>query len=316
MGDTREASSQEIAEPLPAGRRWLARFAVLTAASTLFLIFAGGMVTSTGSGLAVPDWPKSYGMWMPPMVGGIFYEHGHRMVAAAVGFLTLIQALWIWRVDPRPGVRKWGFVALGAVITQGLLGGLTVRYLLPTPVSVSHACLAQAFFCLTVVLANWLAPGWPPGGAGRPRTACLVVAAAIYLQLILGALMRHTGAGLAIPDFPLAFGGLIPPFDRPGVPAHFAHRVWGVVVFGLVTWYGTRLARDPTLSTWARRLAGLGVALVAVQVGLGAGVIWTEKQPHLTSVHVANGALLLGLYVWVACLSAAADRRRPAPGTN
>src|SRR6476646_10088864 len=116
--------------------RALHRYAVLTAAATLFLIVAGGLVTSTESGLSVPDWPLSYGMLMPPMVGGVFYEHGHRMAATTVGFLTLVLAVWTARAEPRPSVRRLAWGALAAVITQGVLGGLTVLYLLPTPVSV------------------------------------------------------------------------------------------------------------------------------------------------------------------------------------
>jgi heme A synthase len=128
----------------------LHRFALFTACCTAFLIFVGGLVTSTESGLAVPDWPLSYGMLFPPMVGGIFYEHGHRMVASFVGLLTVILAIWTWRRETRAWVRRLSLAALAAVILQGLLGGLTVLYLLPTPISMTHACLAQTFFCMTV----------------------------------------------------------------------------------------------------------------------------------------------------------------------
>ena len=131
-----------------------------TVAATLVLIFIGGLVTSTGSGLSVPDWPLSYGMLMPPMVGGVFYEHGHRMAATLVGFLTLVLAIWTARVEPRPGVRRLAWAALAAVIAQGILGGITVLYLLPTPVSVTHACLAQLFFCATIALATVTSREW------------------------------------------------------------------------------------------------------------------------------------------------------------
>src|SRR5438309_10929572 len=129
---------------------WLRRYAKFVAASTLFLIFAGAMVTSTGSGLAVPDWPLSYGMLMPPMIGGIFYEHGHRMVAATVGLLTVIQAIWLQRRERKRFVRILGWCAVGAVIAQGLLGGLTVIFLLPHAISVAHAGLAEIFLCINV----------------------------------------------------------------------------------------------------------------------------------------------------------------------
>jgi cytochrome c oxidase assembly protein subunit 15 len=197
--------------------KWLHRFAILVVCSTVLLIAAGGMVTSTGSGLAVPDWPNTYGSFMfsfplEKMVGGIFYEHGHRLIASTVGFLTIILAVWTWRVDPRPWMRKLGFAALGAVILQGLLGGLTVLLLLPAPVSIGHAGLAQLFFCSTIALALFTSSGWQKSENAtddpRLRSLALTTSMVIYLQILLGATMRHNAAGLAIPDFPLAFGGM------------------------------------------------------------------------------------------------------------
>src|SRR5438445_7021100 len=132
---------------------WLRRFTKLVAGSALFLIFAGAMVTSTGSGLAVPDWPLSYGMLLPPMVGGIFYEHGHRMIAATVGFLTVIQAIWLQARARKKYLRVLGWSAVGAVIAQGLLGGLTVLFLLPPAISIAHAGLAEIFLCLNFSIA-------------------------------------------------------------------------------------------------------------------------------------------------------------------
>ena len=224
---------------------WRHRFALLTSAATLFLIFAGGMVTSTGSGLAVPDWPLSYGQFFPPMVGGVFYEHGHRMVAATVGFLTLALAVWTWIAEPRRWVRWFSAVALTAVVVQAILGGITVLYFLPTSVSVSHAGLANLFLCMTVFLVMVTGPGWnglrarsagsdsevrsPEVVAGsRPEPVeglvpmATITITAIYVQILLGALMRHTGSGLAIPDFPLALGRIIPPLGDPNVAIHVA----------------------------------------------------------------------------------------------
>src|SRR5512138_2663839 len=130
-------------------------FSRVVAFFTLILIFAGGMVTSTGSGLSVPDWPNTYGWFMfsfpvNKWVGGIVYEHSHRLIASTVGFLTIILAVWTWRVDPRPWVRNLGFAALGAVILQGVLGGITVLLKLPPAVSIGHAGLAQLFFCIAL----------------------------------------------------------------------------------------------------------------------------------------------------------------------
>ena len=212
---------------------WLHRFAKLVAASTVLLLAAGAMVTSTGSGLSVPDWPTTYGWYMFtfPMskwVGGIRYEHGHRLIASTVGFLTIILAVWTWRVDPRRWVRWLAAGALGVVILQGLLGGLTVLLLLPAPISIGHAGLAQLFFCLTLSLAVFTSPGWKAASAVDPvddpklRRLAAVTTVLVYTQILLGATMRHTGAGLAIPDFPLAFGHVIPPAWRR--PSRFTSR--------------------------------------------------------------------------------------------
>src|SRR5204862_1315957 len=164
-------------------------FTLLVAASTAVLIFAGGLVTSTGSGLSVPDWPNTYGwfMWAFPvskMVGGIFYEHLHRLVASTVGFLIVILAIWLARAEPRRWVRKLGYLALAAVITQGVLGGITVLWYLPDAVSIAHASLAQIVFCLTTTIAVVTSRGWTHGytsdtvhrgtGGDEPRRLGLV----------------------------------------------------------------------------------------------------------------------------------------------
>src|SRR6186713_280531 len=211
-------------------------FALLTAAATAILIFAGGLVTSTGSGLSVPDWPNSYGWFMfsfpvENWVGGIFYEHSHRLIASTVGFLILVLAFWLWRAEPRRWVRRLGFIALGAVITQGVLGGITVLWYLPDAISIAHASLAHIVFCLTVTIALATSPGWRRGyDSRRPddvilQRLAIITTATIYLQILVGATMRHTGAGLAIPDFPLMFGRLLPPSWTAPIAIHFAHRM-------------------------------------------------------------------------------------------
>ncbi len=283
--------------------KWLHWYARLVVCSTVLLIAAGGMVTSTGSGLAVPDWPNTYGWFMftfpvDRMVGGIFYEHGHRLIASAVGVLTIILAMWTWRVDPRPWVRKLGFAALGAVILQGLLGGLTVLLLLPAPVSIGHAGLAQLFFCSTVALALFTSPGWQTSAGAtddpRLRSLALMTTLFVYVQILLGATMRHSGAGLAIPDFPLASGGIVPPRWNTGVAIHFAHRVGAVVVFCAILATAIRAWRHHGAEPRLRRPATLLVILVLVQGTLGAFVVWSGLQPVINTAHVANGALVLG----------------------
>src|SRR5580658_7080612 len=143
----------------------LYRWSVLLAFCTLLLVVAGGLVTSRDAGLSVPDWPLSYGKLMPPMEGGILYEHGHRMVATLVGLLTIVSMIWLFRAERRKWLRWLGVVALAAVILQGVLGGLTVLLLLPWWLSTAHACLAQLFFATTVAMALFTSAWWLRGAA-------------------------------------------------------------------------------------------------------------------------------------------------------
>ncbi len=285
---------------------WLHRFAWLVVGATFILIFIGGLVTSTESGLAVPDWPTTYGQFMfsfplSQMVGGIFYEHGHRMVASIVGMLTVILALWLWWKEPRKWVRTLGWLALLAVIVQGVLGGLTVLFLLPLPISVAHGALAQTFFCMTIALAlctspNWQKPRTKLDDTQRPSLQQLTffVTGAVFIQLILGAIMRHTKSGLAIPDFPLAFGKIIPPFDSMHVAIHFTHRVWALVVTGFIVWTVSRIFRYYRNEPLLRRPALLLSIALVTQLTLGAFTIWSQKAVIITTAHVATGALILG----------------------
>lgn len=279
---------------------WLRRFTKLVAVCTLFLIFAGAMVTSTGSGLAVPDWPLSYGMLMPPMVGGIFYEHGHRMIASAVGFLTVIQAIWLQRREPKRFLRRLGWLSLGAVCLQGLLGGITVLLLLPKAVSVSHAALAEIFFCLNVSIAffssRWYTTLSTMEKGDAPVKMAWGLTVLVFLQIFAGAVMRHLGAGLAIPDFPLSFGHVVPDFATKEIVAAYVHRVGGFVVAAAVIGMAVRLLRYEKQHP-LRGLGNLLLIVVAAQVLLGGYVIWSGKQPHITSLHVMTGASTLALSV-------------------
>jgi cytochrome c oxidase assembly protein subunit 15 len=282
---------------------YLHRYATFVSAATVVLIVAGGLVTSTSSGLAVPDWPTSYG-WnmftfpMKHMVGGIFYEHGHRLIASGVGFLTIILAVWMWMAEPRRWLRVLGLLALVAVCVQGLLGGITVLYFLPTAVSTAHAGLAQVFFCLTVAIALFTSPGWTqqqaaPVEDGRLRLIATTATAVIYLQIIVGATMRHSDAGLAIPDFPLVFGGLLPPHWTPQIAIHYAHRVGALfVILAIAATVGHVWYHHSTRAE-LRRPAMLLMCLVLTQVTLGAFVIWSRKGVAINTAHVVVGALTL-----------------------
>ncbi len=300
--DTNQLRLRQSTEQTPV---WLRRFTKLVAAATLFLIFAGAMVTSTGSGLAVPDWPNTYGSFMFsfPMskwVGGIFYEHGHRLIASTVGFLVVIQAIWLQLREPKRFVRRLGWLSLLAVCVQGALGGITVLLLLPKSISISHAALAEIFFCINVSIAfftsRWYQSLQTVEKGDAPVGMAWALTAIVYLQILAGAALRHLGAGLAIPDFPLSFGRVIPRFTTPEIIAAFTHRAGGFVVAAMVIVMAVRLLRYER----EHPLRGLGMLLlivVALQVTLGGWVIWSGKQPHITSLHVMTGAFTLALSI-------------------
>ena len=276
-------------------------YAAFVAASTALLIFAGGLVTSTGSGLSVPDWPTTYGWFMftfpwDKWVGGIFYEHTHRLIASVVGFLIMMLAVWLWRAEPRAWVRRLGYLALGAVVIQGILGGITVLWFLPDAVSIAHAGLAQLVFCLTIAIGVVTSPGWQRGGAVDDRTlrqVALVTTVVIYMQIIAGATMRHTDAGLAIPDFPWAFGQLVPPMWSGAIAIHYAHRVGAVIVALLVLAAAGHVLYHHRSFAALRRPAVLLILLLVVQITLGALTVLSRKQYVINSLHVVTGALVL-----------------------
>lgn len=258
------------------------RYIQATTTATFFLLIAGGLVTSTGSGLAVPDWPLSYGTLFPPMVGGIRFEHGHRMIAAAVGVLILALAVWVGRTEPRRWVRRLAYLALAAVILQGLLGGVTVLLLLPPAVSIAHACLGATVFCLLVCLSCATAPAWDAAparreDAGRPSLTALSagVAGAAASQVVLGALLRHTGIGLA---------------------AHLAGA--GILALGAGWLLGRTRAGDtpPPVRVLAQRLA----LLVVLQALLGLASLWRRAGIVFVTAHVGLGAFVLSQAVLLA----------------
>jgi cytochrome c oxidase assembly protein subunit 15 len=284
-------------------------FTRVLSAATLFLILAGALVTSTGSGLSVPDWPTSYGynMFTFPlhlMVGGIIFEHGHRLVASAVGFFTIVLAAWLWWRDDRRWLRWFGIAALAVVIVQGILGGLTVLYLLPDAISIGHAGLAQIFFCMMIAISVFTSKGWMAYrdvvDDGRLRRIAVWTLAVVYVQIVLGATMRHTGSGLAIPDYPLAFGRLIPPMWTAKIGIHFAHRVGAVVATVMVAWLVVHIFKRHSANRWLTVPAGLLALLVITQVTLGGYVVWTARDIYINSLHVMVGALVLAVSLIVA----------------
>ena len=316
---------------------WLHRFAVLTAVATLFLICVGGVVTSKGVGLAVPDWPTSFGynMFFLPFskwkVGGVFYEHSHRLVASAVGLMTTILAVWLWLKEERRWLRWLGVIAFVAVVVQGVLGGLRVTQL-KDELGIFHAALAQLFFVLVCAIALFTTSrcqivrdastcqGAPWSfrqvlECGSPLPlSYLAITGLIFGQLLIGATMRHQHAGLAIPDFPLAYGELWPamddaaitrynqirheatavhPITASGVALQMVHRILAFAILFSVLFAGWKTLRQFTARSLPGRLAVGWVTLILVQVALGAATIWTNKSADIATAHVAVGALSL-----------------------
>ena len=355
----------------------LHRFAVLTVLAVLLLIGAGGLVTSHGAGMAVPDWPNTYGynMFFFPIshwIGGIFYEHTHRLLGALVGLLTLILAIWMHGATARPWLRaggvallvgaatvlgfwpaRWqdavvlgvtglaalvssafwprgdpqsarlrrlGWVAVGLVVLQGLLGGLRVT-LYKDELGIVHATLAQLFLVLMGALALMTSPWWrqweargaeEPGSALRGLYAW--VTALVLGQLVLGATMRHEHAGLAVPDFPLAYGRLWPATDPESVArynqqrletralnditathiyVHMAHRIMALVVVAGIAWAWICTRRQLARGHPFRRWATVWLGLVIVQFFLGAWTVWSNKAADVATLHVVTGAVTL-----------------------
>jgi len=272
----------------------LNRFAILVACATFFLIIAGALVTSHDAGLATSDWPLSNGQVFPKMVGNLFWEHGHRMVATSVGILTICLTIYLLVKERRSWVQKLGFVALAAVVAQGLLGGLTVKLLLPLWVSSAHATLAQLFFCTTVSLAVFTSKSWMQAGPHLDekgsipvRYLCPIALITIFLQLILGATLRHS-----------ATWSQNLPTDL--VLAHVGGAVAVVITLGSATLAVLRRYRGELFLT---RPATIALTLMVVQVGLGITAYLTrlasprDPQPlnpmvGITVAHVACGALV------------------------
>lgn len=291
---------------------WLNRFAWFTAGWTFLLVCVGATVTSTGSALAVPDWPLSYGTLFPRLTGGVLFEHSHRVIAGSVAICLFVLAAWVGRVETRSWVRRLSVLAAILVVIQAVLGGVTVLMMLPPQASASHAALAQAVFALTVTMAlatsrSWLhvtpasGPRTPPLDGAVVRAAGVVMAL-VYLQIFAGAITRHTFAGLVFPDFPTSGGRWIPLIDSVGAAAQFTHRLGAVVVtvalWTLAVLTHRRAARHAKLVHLSRVLA----ALVIVQFGLGAAAIWTRLNVIVTVAHVATGAVIfvttVAFYAW------------------
>ena len=307
---------------------FLHRFAWFTAGATLLLICSGGMVTSKGVGLAVPDWPTTFGynMFFFPVskwVGGIFFEHTHRLIASVIGFLTIILAIWLAFSKADRWIKILGWASLGAVVLQGILGGLRVT-LLKDQIGIFHACLAQAFLALLVIIALATSPIWRRlsrfGGAVPRRSLAilaLVISGLIYGQLALGATMRHQHRDLAILDFPLAYGQLVPATDSATIARinqardaqalsdvsagqiwlQMAHRLLAALIGLAIAVFWLLIRREKTVISFLRNLTNLWLGLVILQIALGAWTIWSNKAADIATAHVAVGAITFAVAI-------------------
>jgi cytochrome c oxidase assembly protein subunit 15 len=317
-------------------RKGLNLFAWLTCVATLLLICSGGMVTSKGVGLAVPDWPTTfdYNMFLFPVskwVGGILFEHTHRLMGSAVGFLTIILAAWLWFSEDRQWVRNLGVIALAGVILQGVLGGLRVT-MMKDEIGIFHACIAQAFLGLLVVIALVTTNFWRTLANERIdsrkfaliKTLAIAITLAVYVQLTLGATMRHQHRDLAILDFPTANGAWIPDtsaaalakinawrdFHDPPLSdvnafqiwLQMAHRFLALVIAIAVIAFCLRVSRDARHFAALKRLSIFWVVLVVCQIALGAWTIWSNKAADIATAHVAVGAIMLSFGVSISAI--------------
>lgn len=287
------------------------RFALLVAGATFSLIIAGALVTSHDAGLATADWPLTDGHFLPKvtifgittsgvnMVGNLFWEHGHRMIATTVGLLTILLVIFLFAREQRKWVRRLGVAALIGVIAQGLLGGLTVKLMLPLAVSSAHATLAQLFFCTTVALAVFTSRSWletrpqiEEQGTVSLRYLCAAAATAILVQLVIGATLRHSAT-----------------WDKP-LPTHLllTHIAGALVVTAVLGSAALMVLRRHRGEKFLTRPAAVALGLLGLQLLLGVAAYLTraaspnDPQPlnpmvGITVAHVACGALVFAITI-------------------
>ncbi len=279
---------------------------------TLGLLYLGSVVHATESSLACPDWPTCFGTMVPEMTGGVFWEHLHRLVA---GGLLLLWGLGTWFAFREPTVRPWiaraSLAGVGLLLVQSVFGGLTVIFGLPDLISTTHLGLAFAFLILATVLASttsWSETSTTPAPGARGARAWAVGATAtVFVQSIIGGLVRHADAGMACPDVPLCLGQVVPPLEVGLVALHFAHRVLGLVAAVTVVVFAVR-ARNAAPDSSLRSIGTAAVIVVVLQVGLGFLSVLTGLAVVPVSLHTLVAASLLVLLTHGAVLAHVAAR--------
>ena len=305
--------SRRTAQHKPA----LAVFAAIGSAWVFVLVTLGAFTTSIGAGMVFTDWPLSNGSinpegWLDDVA--MFAEHSHRLSGTVMGLLTIGLALWLWRTEERRWLRQLGWWALAIVVFQGFLGGTRVlldavavpgfQMSLGQMLRVPHGVLAQVYVCLVIAIAvsctnNWITRPLPVGE--RVRTFGLVCCGLMLVQLIIATMMRHNGAGLAIPTFPHSTpdGRWLPAAWDFRVALHFAHRVMALILAFALTGFALVVRRDRSSTLALRAAASALIALMVLQILLGMGIIRTFRQPDMTTSHVVVGALLLAVTFWM-----------------
>jgi heme a synthase len=287
------------------------RFAVFVVCWTVLLLIAGALVTSNEAALSVPDWPLSYGTLTPPMVGGIRYEHSHRVIAGVLGLLSIVLAVWVWAKDERRWLRWFSVIAVAGIAAQAVLGGEVVIKLLHYWLPVIHACFAQIVFAALLSIAVftsrwWISDQTQVEDTGSPSIHSLAIAnaAVIYFQVILGAGFRHK----EIPVWP--------------------HMAGALIVLGMVIWLAAILRRRFEKSAAISKTRILLHAILGTQLLLGLGAYWqrltTADAPQpmplmvtLTVLHTVVGAILFGVSVLIVLLCyRLVPRRRELPAAT
>ncbi|HWL16638.1 MAG TPA: COX15/CtaA family protein [Opitutus sp.] len=305
----------------PAYKPALAWFAAFGSIWVFLLVLLGAFTTSIGAGMVFPDWPLSNGSlnpegWLQDLA--MFAEHSHRLSAAVMSAVTIGLAVWLHRTESRAWLRKLAWFAVALVLVQALVGGLRVLLdhlhveMVDTSVgrlfAMLHACLAQLFVCTLFAVAISCSRGWLTRSVPvrcEVRRAGTICCALLFLQLAIAAVMRHSFAGLAIPTFPHSTpdGGWLPEVWNFRVGIHFAHRVMAVILTAALVWFAVKIRTDRAASIGMRLGASTIVSLIAVQILLGAQIIWTTRSPGVTTAHVVVGALTLATTFWLTWLA-------------
>lgn len=335
MENINHSSHLQHTSPPASANRSLHFFAIITALWAFVLICSGGLVTSKGVGMSVPDWPTTYGynMFLFPIsrwVGGVFYEHTHRLIASGIGILTLVLSAWILAVEKRRWVRVLGILAFLGVVLQGVLGGLRVT-LNANFMGIFHGMIAQSFLSLLGILVIVTSPWFLSGkykafcAPQKLKWLAMAVTAIIFIQLMVATSMRHAHAGLAIRDFPTAYGKWWPPMDSASVTRinqeraaegqvatsatqialQMLHRILAMLILLGVILFASS-ARN---HLYLKRLGLIWITLIGIQIALGAWTIWSNKAADIATTHMAIGALSLFLGIQLTFLMFYASKK-------